>query len=426
MPRSRKNRQSGRRRKPIRRSQRKKRSGRRKRRSNKQSPRRLISKYSVYHGFPPFTNDQLKKAVDKYLRNPQQATIDYGPIELWDTSQVTDMGGLFLKATKFNADISGWKTGNVTKMNYMFSYASKFNGDISGWDTSMVTDMSQMFDHARKFNSDISGWDTSQVTDMKLMFNFAFNFNQDLKWDTSKVTNMSSMFGDAFKFNGDISSWDTSQVTDMSGMFDSASSFNGDISRWDTSQVTDMRYMFTGATNFNGDISRWDTSKVTNMSGMFMGAVRFSQNINEKWVLKPKYQYIAGRKTLEDTVKVLPDVLTGNIMQYVIEPRNTDYFEQSYNDTETLNTDVISPSPETHYLAWDISNVKYGKSQIELYRRVYNYKYENPTTHKLMDKIFESRSQIDDTNKIVHSFLKDDNLAQYVLPNGLPDILKIY
>ncbi|MDA9633359.1 BspA family leucine-rich repeat surface protein [bacterium] len=48
----------------------------------------------------------------------------FGPIEIWDTSEVTDMSGMF----------STWRGGNST-----------FNRDISAWDTSKVEDMSEMF-----------------------------------------------------------------------------------------------------------------------------------------------------------------------------------------------------------------------------------------------------------------------------------------
>jgi surface protein len=165
---------------------------------------------------------------------------------------------------------------------HMFWEAINFNSDISHWDTSKVTNMGGMFDFASNFNSDISHWDTSKVTNMGDMFLDASNFNSDIShWDTSKVTNMANMFYNATNFNQDLSVWDTSKVINMEYMFCDATNFNKDISRWDTSKVTDMEYMFYNATNFNQDLSVWDTSKVINMEYMFKNAINF-KGIAEK------------------------------------------------------------------------------------------------------------------------------------------------
>jgi len=164
--------------------------------------------------YTPLTDDTIKEAVTRYLQDPEDPlNAPYGPIEVWDTSSVTDMS-------------------------YMFAYAEAFNGDISSWDTSSVTTMYTMFIGAKAFNGDISSW------------------------DTSSVTTMSCMFYGATAFNGDIASWDTSSVTNIYGMFDGATAFNGDIASWDTSSLINRTCMFIGAKAFTGDISSWDTSNI--------------------------------------------------------------------------------------------------------------------------------------------------------------------
>lgn len=135
--------------------------------------------------------------------------------------------------------ISHYDTSNVTNMGGMFYAAMSFNQDISSWDTSSVENMENMFCSAISFDQDISSWDTSKVISMKNMFLVATSFNQDLSsWDTSNVTNMSSMFNEATSFNQDISTWDTSKVTNMVDMFPRAVSFNQDLSKWCVPHMT--------------------------------------------------------------------------------------------------------------------------------------------------------------------------------------------
>ena len=52
-----------------------------------------------------FTNESLRDAVKLFHNNPDEAIQNYGPIEAWDVSQVTDMSDLFKDATNFNEPI---------------------------------------------------------------------------------------------------------------------------------------------------------------------------------------------------------------------------------------------------------------------------------------------------------------------------------
>jgi len=89
-------------------------------------------------------SDELREAVKLWINNESKAKTKYGHISLWDTSNVTDMVGMFAGAKEFNEDIGGWDTSNVIDMSWMFHKAKMFNKDIGGWDTSNVTDMSYM------------------------------------------------------------------------------------------------------------------------------------------------------------------------------------------------------------------------------------------------------------------------------------------
>ena len=173
------------------------------------------------------TDSTIQTAVNDWISDPNQAqftnvgnTPYYGPIAGWDTSQVTNMGGLFYNKSSFNDDISQWDVSKVTAMNIMFYDATAFNGDISQWDVSKVTTMHGMFLNATAFNGDIGQWNVSSVAIMVDMFASAYVFNSDIsQWNVSNVTNMSSMFYNAYVFDRDIRVWDVSKVTDMTYMF---------------------------------------------------------------------------------------------------------------------------------------------------------------------------------------------------------------
>ena len=143
-----------------------------------------------------------------------------------DLSQVTDMFYMFAGAISFtgkNSSINNWDTSNVTDMVGMFWVASAFNQDIGNWDTSKVTNMMGTFYLATSFNKDIGNWDTSSVISMGQMFRAARAFNQDIgNWDTSSVINMNCMFCDAKAFYQDLSGWNVSNVTIKSLFCDGA------------------------------------------------------------------------------------------------------------------------------------------------------------------------------------------------------------
>ena len=127
----------------------------------------------------PFNNNELNEAVRLWVTNKENAVVKYGHISGWDTSLVTDMGGLFAKHVQ-----------KIDAMNY-------FNEDLSQWDVSSTTNMSHMFNACWSFNANLSKWDVSTVTNMDYMFYATGTFNQILCWDLSHLSNLQEM-GDMF------------------------------------------------------------------------------------------------------------------------------------------------------------------------------------------------------------------------------------
>ena len=118
-----------------------------------------------------FTNETIRTAVDLWIRNRDQAIRQYGDINTWNVSQVTDMNQLFRNRSTFNDDISNWDVGNVTRMEEMFYEARAFNQPLGGWNVGNVTTMEKMFFQARAFNQPLEQWNIGNETDWYGMFN---------------------------------------------------------------------------------------------------------------------------------------------------------------------------------------------------------------------------------------------------------------
>jgi surface protein len=206
-------------------------------------------------------------------------------ITQWGMLRLGDFGYQFFGAS--NLTITATDVLNlegITNLTQAFASCSSLTTvpNMNLWDTSAVTNMQGMFSGASSFNQDISHWNTSQVTNMSSMFYDALSFNQNLsQWNTSHVTTMYNMFYNANAFNQDISQWDTSQVTSMNGMFSQASSFNGAVSNWNTGNVTDMSFMFYNALAFNQDIHNWYLLSylIADISDIFVGMIKICNDI---------------------------------------------------------------------------------------------------------------------------------------------------
>ena len=218
-----------------------------------------------------------------------------------DTSEVTDMGGMFgLCRGLTELDLTGFDTSRVTDMSGMFMFCGSIGTlDLSSFDTANVTDMSEMFSGCYALSSIITdGLDMSSVVNRDDMF---FQCNQ---LDTSRIPFVENRgSSNAMKANdepyrpwifslanpGDILSiqfassldgapvdaLDASQTGDRSVLAWAVPSGAGKeiiiAAEGKIQAPADCSYLFAHCENltsiqFNGCL---DTSRVTDMSGMF-------------------------------------------------------------------------------------------------------------------------------------------------------------
>ena len=224
---------------------------------------------------------KVKNMSKLFCGNNQLESLD---LSGFNTSNVTNMSKMFMGIGVEELDVSGFDTSKVTDMSEMFYFPfdkSKLVSikGLNKFNTSNVTNMKGMFMGIGVEELDLSSFDTSKVTDMSEMFSFPYNKSKLVsikglnKFNTSNVTNMSNMFSYSKMTTLDLSSFDTSKVTDMNNMFSSnqATEIKG-LNKFNTSNVTNMSWMFAYSKATMLDLSSFNTSKVTDMEGMFKGS----------------------------------------------------------------------------------------------------------------------------------------------------------
>ena len=136
-----------------------------------------------------FTNrTALLVARDAWCADPTAAAAIYGPIALWDISQVTDLSFLFCArrndppyyaphcadcnpaCASFNSDISGWNVSRVTTLMVRAASRPLHPSPLTRTRcaslllTISLCRVQFTFREARSFNQPLEAWDVSRVT----------------------------------------------------------------------------------------------------------------------------------------------------------------------------------------------------------------------------------------------------------------------
>ena len=134
-----------------------------------------------------------------------------GVEKTWDTSEITDMGGMFRELGYHSPDAD-------TSLGNSYNIHSKYQPgtlDLSNWDFSNVTDVDYMFNWTRfKIISD-KPLDLKNVNILGMFRSYLYKTIPQL--DTTNVTNMSQMFYNSYIAN--IPKLNTSKVNNMKSMF---------------------------------------------------------------------------------------------------------------------------------------------------------------------------------------------------------------
>ena len=198
---------------------------------------------------------------------------------LFDTSRVTNMAGMFLYCESLIAlDLNNFDTRNVTNMYSMFDGCKTLQAlDVSRFNTGSVEDMRHMFRECESLEElDVSRFDTRNVTDMRWMF-FGCKSLKSLdvsRFDVGNVEDMGYTFWECESLEElDVGKFKTDKVKNMSGMFFGCKSLKSlDVSRFDVGNVEDMGHTFWECESLEElDVGKFKTDKVKNMHGMFGG-----------------------------------------------------------------------------------------------------------------------------------------------------------
>ena len=141
----------------------------------------------------PMTDDLIRAAVIAFceedgghedfgpktadFRHSPKAEAKYGPVGLWDVSEVTRMQGLFYKCTNFNEDISAWDISRAENLYAMFA-ATSFNQPLGGWDIRRAEVLSHMFLGASSFYQPLGAWSIRPGASTEHMFLGATAFDR--------------------------------------------------------------------------------------------------------------------------------------------------------------------------------------------------------------------------------------------------------
>jgi hypothetical protein len=212
-----------------------------------------------------------------------------------------------------------WDTSNVTNMSGMFQGASfaDSNGSLSLYlsffDTSKVEDMSLMFYQFESFNYE----DPNNPTYRDLTCQDSYSplvdssgLNHCVNGQDFGHSNMKLILG----WDDYEAGWDVSEVKDFSEMFSGYYGFTESIKQWDTSSATDMSYMFFGS-RISENLSNWNTNSVLDCQKFALAAEMGSGLVSFQGTYYKYYSHTTTIQTSDGQVlNFMQNLRFGNLL----------------------------------------------------------------------------------------------------------------
>ena len=233
----------------------------------------------------PYSKASTNRWCGKYynctqVRGQLSGFPDYGNINYWDVSVITNMKGLFESREGYGISdlyLGDWNTINVTNIDSIFKNNKDYQGNgIDRWNLSNCSNINSAFEGCESFNANLSSWNLSNITTCNKLFFKCKNFNgigvENWTFDNSSGIIMDELFSQCFKLNllenvtinndYTLANWNMINCTNAFAMFKYAYNYTGKgIRDWDTQNINEMQYMFFD-TNFNEDIGEWSLNSL--------------------------------------------------------------------------------------------------------------------------------------------------------------------
>ena len=168
--------------------------------------------WTSYTNKNPDDGLSFNTTVVPYGTKPSINIKQFGGIALPNMTTVNNASFNLFKGQISAVDVPTLPNTSLTSC--FFNSTSSNFGNINNWDVSRITNMNEMFSGASLFNQPIGNWDVSKVTGMSEMFNTTYSFNQNIgNWNTVSVDNILRMFQGASSFNYSIGKWNFTRAT---------------------------------------------------------------------------------------------------------------------------------------------------------------------------------------------------------------------